>query len=535
MTRRAALAGLAAMAALSLPGSSGAHPLKEGGTFRVGIPAQFAGSIEPTTGVASFIFLRATCAGLLTFADRPLPAGNRIVPEVATDYPKISNGGKTYTFKLRSDFRFSTGKRVTAADFAHTINRLLNPAMASPQSSDFAPIAGAQQVIDGKAQSASGVIARGDTLTIELTKPVVHFSALIASDICVLPASQPVDPEGVRAPVAGAGPYYVSQYVPAERVVLERNRYYRGDRPHHVDRFVVDLTGDSSTVLDEVERGDLDYGWMPNNEIAARADELKRKYGVNKTRFFIAPDTFLRMFVLNTSRPLFRGNAELRRAVNFAIDRTALQRERGGPVAGTITDQYLPPGLPSYRNVNIYPLRAPNVAKARLLARGHTRSGKAVLYVPSSPLGAAQAQIVQRDLAKIGLAVEIKQFPSPVLFDKLATRGEPFDIGWIGWKLLPDPGFVLDALFDGRTIGQPSFANYSYFNSQTYNRLLDRAARIPFGRARNLAYRDLDLQLTRDAAPAIAYSYDNRLTLVGPRVGCVVVNPELDLAAVCLK
>src|SRR5439155_17277754 len=124
----------------------------------------------------------------------------------------------------------------------------------------------------------------------------------------------------------------------------------------------------------------------------------------------------------------------------------------------------------------------------------------------------------------------------PVLFQKLATRGEPFDIAWIGWDFGNDPAFVLDWLFDGRTIvNAPDFGDWSYFNSSQYNRLLDRASKLPIGQARNLAYRKLDIQLARDAAPAVAYSYDNRLTLVGPRTGCVIVKPGLDLAAVCLK
>ena len=86
--------------------------------------------------------------------------------------------------------------------------------------------------------------------------------------------------------------------------------------------------------------------------------ELTERYGLNKSQFFSAPGTFLRMFVLNTSRPLFRNNARLRQAVNFAADRKALIREFG-PAAGTPTDQYIPPIFPGYSNEASIRSRAP--------------------------------------------------------------------------------------------------------------------------------------------------------------------------------
>ena len=64
--------------------------------------------------------------------------------------------------------------------------------------------------------------------------------------------------------------------------------------------------------------------------------------------------------------------------------------------------------------------------------------------------------------------------------------------------------------------------------------MLDRASRFS-GPARYQAYGDLDVRLSRDAAPAIPYANLNELTFVSRNVGCVVLNPALDLTAVCLK
>ena len=123
---------------------------------------------------------------------------------------------------------------------------------------------------------------------------------------------------------------------------------------------------------------------FPTGVITDRADELARRYGLNKSQFFVAPGNSLRLFHLNTTQPLFRKNPKLRQAVNYAVDRRALAREGGVLVGGVFveppTDQYLLPHFLGYRNTRIYPLQGPDLRRARKLAKGHRRGGKAVLY-----------------------------------------------------------------------------------------------------------------------------------------------------------
>ena len=176
----------------------------------------------------------------------------------------------------------------------------------------------------------------------------------------------------------------------------------------------------------------------------------------------------------------------------------------------------------------------PTCGRRGHLRPGGTRSGRAVLYTLSFPADRAQAQILRRNLAEIGIALEIKEFPLQVLFEKLSTPGEPFDIGRVSWGGLVDPGFLAD-LFNGRNIGRPGSSNWSYFNSAKYNRLLDRALSLPVGPRAPMPSAELDVQISRDAAPAIAYGVPNELTLVSRKMGYVVINPAIDLTAVCLK
>ena len=65
------------------------------------------------------------------FPNKPLPAGLRVEPDLAEALPKISSNRKTYTFRIREDARFSNGKPVTARDFVHALERILDPAMKS--------------------------------------------------------------------------------------------------------------------------------------------------------------------------------------------------------------------------------------------------------------------------------------------------------------------------------------------------------------------------------------------------------------------
>jgi ABC-type transport system substrate-binding protein len=518
-----------AAAAFASPGAS--EPVaREGGTFRLAISTGIFQSIDPALYGLESRILRPACAALMSYPDKPLPAGLVLSPELAASYPVVSRDRKTYTFQIRKDARFSNGSPVMAGDFVHALERNLDPKMKSGAGAFFGDVLGAREMLAGKATRLAGAVANGRTLRLRLTRPVPDFLARL-SGLCAVPSSLPADPEGAKAPLPSPAPYSVSEYRAGERVVLERNPFYRGERPQHVARITIDLQGDASSVSD-VERGMLDsVAATPdlNPELAG----LVRRYGVNRARLFIEPDVGVRMFLMNTSRPLFRNNVALRRALNYAADRRTLAREYGS-YAATPTDHYLPRVLPGFRNVRIYPLRRPDLHRARALAHGHRRSGKAVLYTCSDrPDCIGVAQVLQQNLRVIGIKLQIKQFPLQLMFQKLGTRGEPFDLAWVGNIGDPDPQEFLGP-FDGRTIGQPDSENWSYFNAPKYNRLLDRAASLS-GSARYRAYGDLDVALARDAAPAIAVVNPNTWAFVSARVGCVVMNPVFDLTAVCLK
>jgi ABC-type oligopeptide transport system substrate-binding subunit len=528
MRRRHLLIGAVAVgAALLAAGKLGARPsgdrqsVKSGGIFRV-VTAGID-SIDPalTYGPAT-AYLDASCARLLRGAS---------TPEVASGQPTISGDGKTYTFRLRKTFRFNTGTPVAAASFAHALDRVLTPAMHSPGAQYFGDILGADDVVAGKASHARGIQARGYTLTIHLTHPVPDFAArLTVTSACAVPPSLPADPEAVSAPFSGAGPYYVGEYVPGSKLVLRRNRSYGGTRPHRVDRVVVTVVDSDQTALEAIARGAAEWGDIGDPSLVTGLGASDRA----RLRVLTSPGNGVRYVVMNTSRRPFRNNVPLRRAVNLALDRPALLRVRGGVLVGKVTDHYLPSGFPGFRHVRLYPLAKPDLRRARALARGHTRSGHAVMYAQNSGPTVEEARVVKTDLAKIGIDTEIREFPGEQLYRRLFTPGEPYDLALTGWSPdYKDPYDFLNAQLEGRQLTIPNNANLSRFNSPRYNRLLARAAELR-GKARYLAYGKLDLQLARDAAPLAAYMEANDVTIVSRRAGCLV-HRHVDLAAVCLR
>ena len=352
-------------------GALGSDDQRQGGIFHVALAD--LDYVDPALAYTpgSWAVLDTTCARLMTYPDKALPEGLSVVPEVAADYPKISRNGKTFTFKLRSGFRFSDGTPVHASAFARAINRTLAKGVESGAAQYTADIVGAADVQAGKTTTAAGVSARGNTLVVRFTRPVVDFAAITTMPfLCAVPPTMPPDPEGVRV-FASAGPYVVTEYRPGERVTIRRNPFYRGSRPHNVDGFDVDLrSADFFEVLDRIERGEADWGLAVAPVYFQPGRNLAAKYGVNRSQFFIRPGKILRHLVFNTSRPLFRGNAALRRAVNFALNRRELVRAVAStPLAERVTDQYLPWGMPGFTDADIYPLERTDLERARRLAR----------------------------------------------------------------------------------------------------------------------------------------------------------------------
>jgi peptide/nickel transport system substrate-binding protein len=518
-------------------------PVREGGIFKVVFHAASGlDYIDPAlaSSAPGWAVLDTTCARLLTYPDKPAPAAFRLEPEVALRMPTVSRDRRTYTFTLRRGFRFNDGTPVKASAFARAIHRTLAPGVNSSGAQHTRDIVGAAAVLAGRRPKAAGVVADGYKLVVRFARPAPDFLHRTATTfLCAVPPNLPADPEGVTE-LPAAGPYYVKEYRPGERVLIRKNPFYAGKRPHHVDGFDIDLRAVSpDEVVTRVDRDEADWGYMTAGVYFQPRLGIVAKHGINRPggRFFVRRGFTLRMLAFNMARPIFRDNPGLRRAVNFALNRRAIVDGSSGPLASVPSDQYLPAAMPGFKNADVYPLDHADLERARDLAKGNLPGGKVVLYTSSTPLPMAFGQLVKRQLAEIGLDVDVRGLPlhtaSAAYFEKLATPGEPWDLALGLWQpSYVDPYAYLNQLLDARYIGG---TNFTHFDSRAYDRRMRNTARLLQSSDRGEAYGALDVRIARDAAPLAAVDFLKEPTLVSKRVGCVVLRPVLDLTAVCLK
>ena len=504
MNRRAWFPAAALLAGASLLLSSAAGQasptkFKQGGTLRVVLPIVDVDDIDPSFGYGQVIWHieQATALKLVNYPDAPTPRGSRLVLEGASSY-KVSNGGRTYTFTIRKGFRFSNGARVTARNYAYAINRSLNRELQSPAFSFVADanaveIAGAQAVREGKALRARGVRVRGNKLVIQLTRPDGRLLSILAMPFfqaipLTLSSQAKVTVVDAAHPLRSAGPYYVSERTPNQSIELRRNPYYRGARPRRLGRLEIAIARSLDAAYQDVRSGRADYTYtLPSGALA----ELGKEYGL-QGRFRVRPASCMNYIVMNTSAALFRNNPQLRQAVNYALDRSAMVG-LGGQYTRVATDQYLPRGFPGFRDVQAYPFE-PDVTKAQALAQGHVPSGGPWKYVYGlEGVGPQRMELVRAQLRKIGIEIEPQGFRGFNIYDAIAKGA--FDFG--AFAFCPgyaDPADVIKGLL-----------RVARFDDPVYNGRLERAERLT-GAARLNAFANLDRDLVTGPAPLAAWS-----------------------------
>jgi len=513
---------------------AGAAPSKhgaKGGTLKLNFSGSDFDFTDPSLayGVQSWQLEYATALKLYNYPDKTKPLGGKIQPEGAAGFPIISKNGKTYTITVKPGYKFSDGSAVTAKNYAFAINRALSKTMQSPAApfidtlnaanAQIGGIVGANAVVTGAANTASGVKVSGNKLIIRLLQPDGGMLAKLGMPFFqALKTDLATDPKGV-AVYPSAGPYYIASRDIGRQTTLKKNTHYKGPRPANADTIQITVNSNLDQSLLQVKSGEVDYdmGGLP---ASAHAD-LGATYGVNKGRYFVNSLVETDYVGLNTSRAPF-SNVNLRKAANFAIDRPAMLRVRG-KYAGQRTDQILPPGMGGFRNAAIYPLRGSQYDKAKSLAGG--ACGKVTLLTGNTATGQALGQVFKYNLTQIGCDVTVKLFAGFQLYVFAGQKGADFDAAIAGWNQdYPDPYDFLDVLLNGNNIHENNNNNIAYFNNPAINAKLVAANR-KIGAARYKAYGDLDLEITKNHAPWASYDNRNTREFISAKIGGYVFQP----------
>ena len=184
-------------------------------------------------------------------------------------------------------------------------------------------------------------------------------------------------------------PYYVASGRASSRphrIVLLRNPGYAGSKSRIPERIVYDVGPDGEETRSALEAGTTDYSDGQMLDATYRkllAGGTDASSGASdQPRLFANPTFDASYLVLNTARPLF-ADVERRKQVMRAVDRKALLPAIFGVRAGTLSDQYLVPGFPGFRDVQVAPPRGTTTGTTAGPAR------RAVLVIDANPLAYA--------------------------------------------------------------------------------------------------------------------------------------------------
>jgi ABC-type transport system substrate-binding protein len=507
-------------AASSATKKAGSAEANRGGTLKVNQAASDFDFVDPQLAYRTddWSMLFTTSMQLVSFAEKTGAAGSQLYPQAATAFPTVSKDGKTYTFHIRKGLKFSDGSTVTAAAFQRAWERILSPKMGSPLGVNLQlqnVVVGADKFLSGKAAHISGISAKGQTLVFHLVKPNATFVSILSMQwFTAVKPNMPYSSQGLNT-YPSAGPYYIKAR-DTHNTVLARNPYYKGSRPANPDQIVFSSNVNIDQSLLQVKTGesDIDLIGLPPTSTAGLASQ----YGVNKSRFHVGATSCVNYMGMNTARAPF-DNVNLRKAVNYAIDRPAQVRLLGA-YAGRRTNQILVPGIPGYRPFNAYPIKGADVAKAKQVA-GSAVNGAPTLKVIHTTTSYAtnRAQVAEFNLKQLGFKIEDVPTPATTYYQVIQTKGTDYNLvtngGWCADYF--DPFDYFNVLFDGRRIQASNNNNYTYFNNASFNKGLDNAASLS-GTARAKAYAKLDQELMVKYAPVVPYLIPTNTFFTSPRV-----------------
>lgn len=292
--------------------------------------------------VASSNILRDLFEGLVI----ETPDGS-LIPGTA-DHWDVSPDKRTYTFHLRRDARWSNGDPVTADDFAYGLRRCVDPATGSSYAQILAPIENATDVIAGrKPVDALGVrVVDSQTLEIHLKGPTPYFVQLLTHTSTYPLHKASVQANGTQFTQPGKlisnGAYRLSEWTVFSRIRLQRNPHYWNNAHTAVD--VVDYypTENVDSELSRYRAGEID---MTEAVPISQIDWVRKSLGDEYHNF---PYLGTYYYGLNLTKPPFKDNLSLRKALSLAIDRKALVTKvtRGGEFPAF---SWVPPDVPDYQ------------------------------------------------------------------------------------------------------------------------------------------------------------------------------------------
>jgi peptide/nickel transport system substrate-binding protein len=586
----AATAVAAALAAVTMvvlaeaqakPTHAGSGP-GTGGTYRVAFEQAFGftDGFDPTGEyyIYSFdIFSNLMIRTLVGYDHVAGPAGNMLVPDLATSVPKPTNGGRTYTFHLKHGVRFGppVNREVTSRDILYAMERIAHPKDGAEYGFYYSPIVGFDAYGAGKAKTIAGIkTPNASTIVFELTKPTGDFLYRMA-----MPATGPIPEEVAKCfegeagkygkDVVSTGPYMIegadkvddsscarlkgmSGFDGISSLTLVRNPDYdpKTDSPaarqNFPDEFQFTIDANSTDIVDRVSAGELEDEngpSLPPQALEQYSSPSKRRY------LHLNPADGTSYLSMNLTQPPF-DDIHVRRALNWIIDKTALRQVWGGPDLGKIANHIVPDSIFDNQLSEFAPYKTPGDAGSLAKARAAMKGSKydvdgngtcgapacknVLLLTDTQSAFQRMVPIVQADAQKLGITFHVATVNGA--YPTLETTSKNIAIAvFPGWfKDYADALTFFSPLFDGRTIIPQGNTNYSLVGMKasqakslgvtgtvtgipSVDGQLDRCAALA-GQPRVTCYEDLDRTLMTKVVPWVPYLSPNNVHIIGSDV-----------------
>lgn len=457
-----------------------------------------------------------------------------IVPDLATSMPKVSDNGTLYTVTIRKGVEWDTSpaRQVTGADARLGLERTCNPYQPFGGLQDFEGlISGMTSFCNGFAKvkptvaaikayldthSISGVIVSSSnplTVSYKLVHPSTYFPNLLA-----MPAMSPAPVEDLNYLPASAafaqhtisdGPYKVQSYNPARSLVFVRNPVWKASldpiSKAYVNEIKINETVSATTVQQELQTNtpSADLAWGDTQIPATELPGLLAAHNHGVVLGFTGGlDPFITFNQVDPNENKAMQNVNVRRAISFALDRSALVTDAGGPSLSPPLTHVLPSGVVGSKNFNLYPYD-PSKAKALLGGKKYTFK---LLYQANNPVQVKVFQTMQYELGQVGITLTGEGVPSADIYTKyleVASTGRRgvWDIAETQWY--PDwygdnaPSY-LQPVFDSAAF--PPGSNFSFEDDPVVNRLISESVSTTNPAKAAALFAAADHQVMEDAA-----------------------------------
>jgi peptide/nickel transport system substrate-binding protein len=510
---------------------------------------------------ADYAFQRMTLRGLFDYQaganveERTTPRADLAVEVPTVENGGISEDGLVYTITLREGVVWNVDepRPVVADDVVRALKRICNPVQGfaargylldtiAGLTEYCGPFADVDPTVEGireyiESNEISGVRAVDErTVEFELIRPASDFVNILA--LMRVAAPQPVeyldylpDSPELRQNIIENGPYQVVEYEPDQGYVFERNPNWDPEtddlREAYVDRIEVTLGQEPESVFQQIIAGTVDMQW---GETTVPTPEIPALLAAGDERLVIEGAGAINPYiVINTLSPNADGafaDPLVRQALNFAIDKEAVQQILGGPNLSELAFHILPPEVPGSRDINpleVPPSGDPERARELLAEAGYPDGLALKLLYTDEQEGRTLAALLEQVLGDSGFDVELvfaqrNAFYGEFLLNPEFTESGGWDIAAVSWyaDYLAGRAYMVPML-DGRgyALGSP---NYGGYNNDELNAVIDEAIAAPTPEAAAELWAQADEIATLDAA-WVPIAFTKTPTIHGDRVG----------------